>query len=844
MMDQAQLQRVRALFDAAFDLPTGERDAMIARDAGDDTEVRQEVQALLRIADSEDFATDAFRTTSLEFDDAGLVGERLGPYKLLRVLGTGGMGTVFEASRDDEQYLKRVAIKLVMRGGASDLLVARFRLERQILARLEHRNIATLLDGGVTPDGRPYLVMEYVDGAPITSWCDSQHLGIRDRLQLFRQVCSAVQYAHSNLIIHRDLKPANVFVTSDGTVKLLDFGIAKLLGGAEDEATTITRAGGRALTPEYASPEQIRGDLLTTASDLYSLGVVLFEVLTGVRPHGSTVAVFAEDAPMASATLNASHATTRGDGDTERLRRSLRGDVDQIVAKLLRKEPERRYVSAEALSDDLQRYLGGLPVRAHADRMSYRLSKFARRNRAAVIAGAAVLVSLIGGVVSTTRAARRATLAQARAERVSEFLQNVLSTTPATTGGKDLPISEVLDSASRRLSTELVTEPAVRSDLESTIGLAYRSLGKSAQAEKHLREALTLSEQTEGRNSRSAITALDNLGDLLLASGQPERADTIFHDAIARADLAGLRDDALRATLLTSLGSLANSRGLPADALRYHQEALAIRKRVLAPDDEAIGSSLDNVAVAYGEQSRWAEAEVVHRQAVAFFMATEHGAGGKTADALNALATALDLQGKVLPADSAYKQVLAIRAKLFGTSHPDYAFTAMNYAMFVLDQGRYDEAAQYARATLALRNTGLPESHPAIAASLQTLGRSLDHIGDHAGAESALRESLELRQRYLPKGSWIVGSGEGVLGEHFLALRDYANAERYLRHGDSLMVAAFGNANPRTQTNLKRIVRLYDEWNRPVAAAWARGRLAAPAAPVAAAVAPKAQAAR
>ena len=824
-MDQAQLQRVRALFDALIDLPTGDRDAALDRETADDPAVRVELRALLHIADSHEFLTEDLRTTSIDYDDAGMVGEHLGAYKLERVLGTGGMGTVFEATRDDAQFLKRVAIKLVMRSSASDLLVARFRLERQILARLEHRNIATLLDGGLTPDGRPYLVMEYVDGAPITAWCDAKKLGIRARLQLFRQVCAAVQYAHANLIIHRDLKPANVFVTSDGTVKLLDFGIAKLLGGSEDEANAITRAGGRALTPEYASPEQLRGEVLTTASDLYSLGVVLFEVLAGARPHRSTAAVFADDAPLLSSQITDAAAAMRDNGDSERVRRVVRGDVDQIVAKLLRQEPDRRYASAEALSDDLQRYLSGLTVRAQADSVSYRMGKFVRRNRAAVIAAAAVVVSLIGGVIVTSRSAKAATLAQDRAQRVSGFLQTILSTVPSSTSGRDLPISEVIDSAALRVPTELADQPEVRAELEGVIANAYQSLGKLDAAETHMRTALKLREQTAGAASRSAILALDQVGNILLAAGALDSAAAVFKDAVARADRIKAPDDTLRAQLLTSLGSLANARGAPADALKYHQQALAIRKRVLPPTNDEIGISMGDVAVAYGDLNRWADAEAMHRESIRFFEAKGTGPSVRVAEATNSLATALDLQGKIAAADSAYRKVLAMRAQLFGTKHPDYAFTAMNYGMFVLDQGRWDEAATYARATLALRNTSIPESHPAIAASLQTLGRSLDHTGDHDGAERALRESLALRTKFLPKGSWLIGSSEGVLGDHYLLLKNYREAERYMLHADSLLVAGLGASNPRTQSNVKRLIRLFEAWPRPVDADRQRARL-------------------
>ena len=363
------------------------------------------------------------------------------------MIGMGGMGAVYEGVRAD-QYRKRVAIKLVQGGLDSELTLARFRRERQILANLEHPNVATLLDGGVTPDGRPFLVMEYVEGEPITTWCDGRRLSVDARLALFRQVCDAVQYAHKNLVVHGDIKPGNILVTADGTAKLLDFGIAKLVGaGTGDDALPLTRGDTRPFTPEYASPEQIRGDPLSTASDVYSLGAVLFELLTGRRPHVVTSralvdimrAVLEVPVPRPSSVVTAGAAAQRGERRAGRLRRRLQGELDNIALMALRPEPERRYASAGALSEDVRRELTGLPVEAHGDWAGYRLRKFAGRNRTAVAASILVIVALIGGVIATADQAHRARAAQMRAERVNGFLRTLLSSVRPATGGRDVP---------------------------------------------------------------------------------------------------------------------------------------------------------------------------------------------------------------------------------------------------------------------------------------------------------------------------------------------------------------------------------------------------------------------
>ncbi len=427
---QARWHQVDKILGDALDQPAAERATLLDRACGSHSDLRHEIESLLR-ADAQSTSFLENRTRQIQEglgDDGTEVGIRIGVYRLIQKIGQGGMGTVFLATRDDRQYRKQVAIKL-LRGGAHDDHRQRFRQERQTLALLEHANIARLHDGGVTDDGRPYLVMEYIDGLPLDRYCDQHCLNIDRRVELLCTICAAVSHAHRNLLVHRDLKPDNILVNAEGEPKLLDFGIAKLLAAEHSpEMAHITRTGLRAMSPAYASPEQVRGDAVTTASDVYSLGVVLFELLTGRGPyrpkansqHELDQAILEQVAPLASSMIgrdqNAPNdpsepspsAICQSRGTTPReLRRQLRGDLDTIVCKALRKEPDRRYGSAQELADDLRHHLEHRPVAARPDTFRYRLTKLARRNPLATLAWSAAALLLIGiSLIASTMAVR------------------------------------------------------------------------------------------------------------------------------------------------------------------------------------------------------------------------------------------------------------------------------------------------------------------------------------------------------------------------------------------------------------------------------------------------------
>jgi eukaryotic-like serine/threonine-protein kinase len=520
--------RIDELFRTVADRPPAERDAYLTRVCGDDEELRGEVLELLSHETGDDFLQDPIKQAALavtaEAPDE-LLGRRIGPYRLIRLIGRGGMGAVYEAVRDDEQFDQQVALKLIRRGMDSDFVRERFLRERRILASLDHPHIARLFDGGTTADGLPYFVMEFVAGEPITEYCQRNELSLEAKLKLFRGVCAAVQHAHQKLIVHRDLKPGNILITHPevngradgkaGTPKLLDFGIAKLLTpDADPHPRTGTAV--RLMTPEYASPEQVRGGAITTATDVYTLGVVLYELLAGRRPYQFETYTPLEIERTICDTETAPPSEVAG--LSLKLRRRLAGDLDNIVMMALRKEPARRYPSVERFSDDIRRYLAGLPVTARADTFAYRTGKFLRRHRVAVAAAALVLLSLLGGIVATTRAARQARAERARAERrfaqvrtlANTFLFDVHDKLQGMPGAIEAR-GQVARTALEYLDS-LAQEAAGDPQLEWELAIAYQkmgdvqgdpwtaNLGQPREAMRSYQKSLALAQQLSGRD--------------------------------------------------------------------------------------------------------------------------------------------------------------------------------------------------------------------------------------------------------------------------------------------------------------------------------------------------------
>ena len=828
----ARLQEVRVLFERALELETGpEREHFLLEATRNDPSLLPEVRSLLsaleRAPDTLPHFVAGQLAKALKDRGGTSVGVRLGSYELVRRIGAGGMGEVYEGVRADDQFRKRVAIKLLRPGVEGDLAIRRFRYERQILANLNHKNIAALLDGGVSQDGQPYFVMEFVDGEPITTWCDRHGSTIEDRVRVFLQVCGAVQHAHQNLVIHRDLKPGNILVTTDGSVKLLDFGIAKLLREEEGlEQLPPTQGGLRALTPDYASPEQIRGLPIGTASDVYALGVVLFELLTGKRPFATEGKLFMEieqivchePAPAPSTVIARNFPEKAGERSLARLRAAVSGDLDSIILKALRKEPERRYGSAEQLRSDLRRYLEGLPVTARRGRWSYRVGKLVRRHRGAFGAATLLLVSLLGGVFATSRQAKQAEQERARAEEINRFVTEMLGAADPGSLGRDVTVREVLDSAALRAAT-LHGRPQLEAEVRSVIARTYAGLGELARSENEWREVVEIRRRLAPQGDRALAIALTSHATVLEDLGQLVLADSLHHAAWDQFVRHAPAEDVERGTILGSLGRVRQRLGDLQGAEGYHRQALAFRSRLRPPDPDGLATTYNDLAVVLGQSGRYRESDSLHRLAITTARAAHGNEHPIVAMALGSYAAALDIAGESDRADSVYQEALSVRRKVLGANHPDYLWTVFNYAQFAAATKRWESAKRAAREVLSHRGKTLPDGHPAVAAAMQALGLGLDHTDSLEAGGRWLTESLEVRKRTLPEGHWLVASSQSVLGEHLGLIRRWKEAEHLLLEAEQTLVAKRGEKSPAVRDTRSRLVALYRSWGRPAEAA-------------------------
>lgn len=642
-MNPGQYQRVMQIVDVLMDCGPEELEARISEECAGDDSLRREVEKLLA-QDKPDsrFLEESPLTvlSSLPPDEEPdqFIGKHIGPYRLTEEIGRGGMGVVYKAVRDDEQYHTEVAIKLIKRGMDTDFILRRFRNERQILANLNHPNIARLLDGGTTEEGVAYFVMEYIEGEPINKYCDKRKLSTTVRLKLFRTVCGAVQYAHQNLVIHRDIKPSNILVTTDGTPKLLDFGIAKLL---HDDSDALTATELRVITPEYASPEQVRGGPITTSSDVYSLGVLLYEVLTGHHPYHfksrrpeEVARVISEVEPQRPSTAvsrfvkgtqkdetrdettgTPEHVSSLREGSPEKLRRRLHGDIDNILLMALRKEPERRYASAQEFSEDIGRHLESLPVRARPDTFAYRAGKFVRRNRTSVAAASLIFLALIGGIVATAWQARVARAEHARAERRFNDVRRLANSfmfelndqiEQGPTKARELLVQRALEyleslaqeagsdlSLQRELAAAYQKVGDVQSQLhQANIGNSQGAL-KSYQKSLALREAIVAADPKNSEANLDLAVSYNRIGDILTKTGDTGGALEGYRKALnvferlrnlSPKDTHMLR---IMATNYISLGRALLKTGSSSEALENFRQAQAIRESLAAenPDD-------------------------------------------------------------------------------------------------------------------------------------------------------------------------------------------------------------------------------------------------------------------
>ncbi|MEE4271708.1 MAG: serine/threonine-protein kinase [Thermoanaerobaculales bacterium] len=738
------LSRLEELLAETLGRRPEERAAFLDEACAGDHELRSELDELLELNDDaarffEELSGDIAGSAPLEVESAARPRMAIGPYRTLEAIGQGGMGAVYRAERIDGEFDQEVALKLLHQDMDTPGLRARFLHERQLLAGLAHPNIARLLDGGVTDEGRPYFVMELVEGTPITRYCRDRGLSGDRVLRLFLEIVDAVSYLHRNLVVHRDLKPSNIFVDRDGRVKLLDFGIAKLLAEVPG-SEPATRTGQLLMTPEYAAPEQLRGEPVTTATDVYALGVLLYELLTGRRPYDPTSP--RDELPATpSSTLRTRNRRVSDHGGRAAVlaapERRVSRDLDAICLKALRPDADARYRSAEQLGQDIERHLEGLPVRARPATAGYRIASFVRRHRAGVAVAAVVAALLVTGLVReiglrgrAERAQRAAEVEAAKAVAASEFLAELLSSVdPSKAQGEDVLVTDVLEQASERIdeSDELSGQPEVEAAVRRTIGNTHVSLGRYEDALEHHERAAALLGWPDSRDP-PAMSAAAELGVLYHRLGWYGEAEELLK-AVLDARVATLGEE--HPASLSSLNHLADlyfGMGRIDEVEPLDRRTLEIRRRVLGPDHP------------------------------------------DTLRSINALAATLHSRGRYAEAAPLFAEGLEIRRRTLGDRHPDTLMLANNLAAAYLELGRYAQAEALLREVVEGRMAVLGADHDQTAMSIHNLGVTLAQLGRYDEAETELRRAIEIRGR-------LSGVGRSVLfSQSYLA--DVLRAQR------------------------------------------------------------------
>ncbi len=815
-MSSDRWRSARDLFDRALEIPAASRSSWLREHCGDDAALAGTVEALLT---SDERAGAFMARLSVapapvrEAED----GRRIGPYRLLRKLAEGGMGSVYLAARADELSEREVVLKLIRQGMESAETRRRLRTERRILAALEHPNIARLYDGGTTEDNLPYFVMERVDGLPIDEHCEAHRLTFAQRLELFRDVCSAVHCAHQSLVVHRDLKPSNILVTATGVPKLLDFGIAKLLDSEACPEGAATLPWARWLTPDYASPEQVLGHRITTASDVYSLGVLLCKLLTGELPHRFQTLTVAEierrlrQRPATRPSELRRRAIEKTDGDRCQWPRELTGDLDNIVLKALHGDPRRRYASAEQLAEDLLRLRDGFPVRARPDHPLYRLRKFLHRQRAAVAVGAGFVALLIAGILALAVQSTRIARERDQLRAVVSFVKDVFNVAAEK---EELTVRQAVDRSTVILDRRLRAQPEVRATLLDTTGAIYLNLWAIEPALAQLQQAVELRRRLYGDASLKTAESLSSLGLALAFSGELEEGEAKARQAL---ELYSHELGERHPRVVRPLNNLVTLLCYKSDfkaAAEPSIEALALARELSPEDSEELVTAVGNRALALTKTGELAEAVALYREALELYRRYRGEEHPAVALVLNNLAAVLRRQGHLDEAEDFYLHALELMERLFGEGHSRLSLPLNNLASLQLEKGDVESAVASYR---AVQGQVLGSQGPGSVGYLVTsvgLASALTAAGDPRSAEILLRSNLE-RWRAELGSSWFVAYAESALGASLTALGRFAEAERLLVSSYPIIRDAQGDESPKTGAALRRLIELYRAWGKP-----------------------------
>jgi tetratricopeptide (TPR) repeat protein len=774
-------REARALFERLLDLPAAERAAALHAARADAPGAAADAEALLEAHGRADSLFDTPAAVPLE-PPPNLEGRLLGAYRLVRRVGEGGMGEVYEALRTDAAFDQRVAVKVIRGGAGSRALVERFQQERQILAALEHPGITRITGGGVTDEGSPYLVMDFVAGVPIDRHCRERGLGEAARLGLFERVCEAVRHAHHHLVVHRDIKPANILVTEGGGVKLLDFGIAKVLSGDR----TLPATGSLLLmTPDYASPEQILGRTVTTATDVYLLGVLLYELLTDRHPHRragmpthEVMRAVCEDDPAPPSAV----------------RKGLASDLGHIALKALAREPARRYATVDALLDDLFRYRHRWPVLARRPTVVYRGLRFVQRHRGAVAAAALVSIALAGGLTAALWQARVASAQATRAEAAKRLLADVFRHAEAGEAGRALSAREAIDLGAQRVEAELRGQPDLQAEMSALLGQVYTGLGAYDRAEPLLRRAVALRRAGAGDDLQLA-DALDAYGTFL-ARRNGEEAERTLRDVLAlRERSLGPAHPAV-GMALNHLADVVSERGRYAEARAGYERALAVQRRALGPDHRDVADSLEGLAENYASEGEPERTAQLHEEALAMRRRVLGDLHPDVLRSLYACAVSRFDHGEYSASEALFREALAAGRRVLEPDHPENLRALHGLGTVLAHQSRHAEAEPILREVVAARSRRFGPRTPELVDALRSLGSTVLKQGRLAEAEPIFRDAVSIAEEVHGTAHHEVAKVVNDLGLAVAAGGDWGRAASLHRRSRDILLAAVGPDHP------------------------------------------------
>jgi len=838
-MNDTNWKKVQELFEQALNLESSKRELFLKTECGENNDLYNEVSSLLE-ADEELHPVLSKKASEIinSEEKINFIGQNIGSYKIVEEIATGGMGTVFLAERSDGFFEQKVALKVVKPGLSTIPIIRRFQHERQILANLHHPNIARLYDGGVTEDRRPFFTMEFVDGIPIDEYCDKKKLTINERLKLFIKVCETVQYAHNNLVIHRDLKPNNILIQKDGNIKLLDFGISKVLS-AESETSdipTITQAEINLLTPEYSSPEQIKNSNISVSTDVYSLGLILYKLLTGKSAHEFQSYSFVEYEKVVCeksiqrpstvyAKLNEINSevpifeifenrkTNRG-----KLAKKLNGDLDNICMMALRKEPERRYASVEMLAYDIERYLANLPILARKESFLYVAQKFINRHKAAVTAAIALFFIVNGLILFYTfqlKAERdKAQIEAKKSEQVASFLQNLfLVSDPNESKGETITAREILDRGATRLIVGLDEEPEIKSQLLNTIGNVYSNLGLFDSAEEIFLKIKSYP-NIESIDDETFFKSMINLGRLYRLKGEYNLAKEILFATLEKCKKSLSENHPIIAECLSNLGGYYYETGIYDTSRIYYDKSEILFRKNFGNEHEKIASTLNAIAALVFEQGDLDKSDSLYREALRIEIKLKGEIDAGVATNQNDLGMVLRHKGEFEESRILYEKALATRLKLFGDQHPDVAHTYNHLSRLYYNQNLYDEAEPLARKALDIRIKIFDQDHPEITASRSSLAGVLFEKGMYKESEKLYRKAYDSSVRKLGEKHPYSPAILGNIGRTLLEQKKYNEAEILILRSIDILKEIFGFEHKYLIVRTNWLSDLYNQTSR------------------------------